>query len=230
MLCVGCSAAFPSTLVARLPGTFSFRDCRCQCQRSFESDGHDSVILEVSRSLWITEECTWHILVFIARLENDFSYLQLCLKGTLRDKMGTSMNIRNLILLLKFMAVEILWILVLIQTLSRDGVNSEIWWLVQTRLWISRGRRSYTTFGLSYCNVSSFAFYFCHGKTRMRVQSYKCACILQGMLTTCILRQLRGCCNAKSQGRVRSLPGVLVRSEMRKILWCLQEFCASPSW
>ena len=37
------------------------------------------------------------------------------------------MNIGNLVLLLKYMAVEIRWILVLIQTLNRDGGNSEIW-------------------------------------------------------------------------------------------------------
>lgn len=61
-------------------------------------------------------------------------------------------------------------------------------------------------FGVSYCQVSAFAFYFCHGKTGL-CAVLQCVCILQGMLTTCMLRKLGECCNDESQEKV--LAGIL---------------------
>lgn len=171
----------------------------------------------------------------MAWLGNDFFYLLLCLKrqnGHKRYKYDEHQESGPPL------KVYSCWDLVdigLVQTLNREGGNSEIWWLVQTILWIFRSFeglcvRSYTVFGLSYCQVSAFAFYFCHGKTRLRVQSYNVRAFCKECWQLACLGNSENAVMTSQRKKVLSLPGVLVCSEMRKILWCLQEFCAYPSW
>lgn len=92
--------------------------------------------IKVLRTLWVAEECTLHIHT-MAWLENDFFYLQLYVKRTLRDKMGTREYAEHQG---SGPPPEVCgcWDLMDFgfSSLNRDGSNSEIWCLVQPRLWI----------------------------------------------------------------------------------------------